>query len=190
MAKETESADSGKTNVITQKDPPSQQLSASSPRRYRNYKSNVFDPADKYVLKHIHQRTPVTFVCYHAEITGIIIHNRVYDLALRDRKKMISKVNVLYLYNPDVHDIVENLRKDDESVCLGIPYRASERNLIADEVLKGYSENHVTLAVTMRNGHTFSGNIHSHGKYSIRLELAENTRVIVMRHSVFNITGT
>ena len=188
MAKRIVVAGTGNGSTITEEDLPSQP-SAVSGRRNPNYKCDVFDPADKYFLRHIQAKTPITFVCYHAEITGIIVHNRIYDLALTDRKKMISKTSVLYLYNPDIQDVLENLRREDESVSLGVPYKAFERNVIPDETLKGHFENHTRVAVTMRNGHVFSGNIHSHGKYSIRLELAENTRVILMRHSVFNITG-
>jgi len=148
------------------------------------------DPSRNYLIKQWRNRSPVTFICYSKPITGQIRSIRKYDLFLHDRTKAVDKAEILYLYKPDVAPSVQKAVRIDPDVAkekLRSLRKKSLRLEIPEATLVKCFEEQRVITVTMRNGHVLVGTIHSYGVFSVRLTIAPETRVILMRHSIYDL---
>ena len=146
------------------------------------------DPSNKYIKKQYIKRNPVLFVCYDEKIEGRITKFDKYNVYLTGKKIPTDKTNIIYLYKSDAIKSLNNTLKIDKNIAndnLQPLFRKKDRLIIPDTFLEKCFQRKKSITVTMRNGHTIKGLIHSYGIFSIRLQLDENSRIIVMKHSVF-----
>jgi len=56
------------------------------------------DPSVRYCLKQLHTGAEVVFVTYTKEIRGVIEKLWRYEIKLKERKKLIDKLRILYCF--------------------------------------------------------------------------------------------
>ena len=150
------------------------------------------DPSFKYLIKQLRAKAEVIFVCYKEEARGVIIRIWKYALKLKG-KKPLSKTSILYFFKPDALEAVKQHVEVNEDVVeekLKPARNLEDRLKIPDEVLKKYFNEKRMITVAMRNGHILQGRIFSYGIFSIRLQIDENNRVVLFRHSIYDLDYT
>ena len=148
------------------------------------------DPSQKYLLKQFRSRSSLTFICYSEEIVGQIEKIERYDLILSGREEFLNKTEIIYLYKSEAAASVQKAVRIDDEVAdqkLTALYKKDKRLDIPESVMAKCIEEKRVITVTMRNGHVLAGRIHSYGIFSIRLTIAQDIRVITMRHSIYDI---
>jgi len=148
------------------------------------------DPSVKYFVKQCRGKENLIFITYNGKLEGVIEKVLKYHLRLKGRKELLHKVHILFLCKPDTSDAVGRVLTFDQEVLdehLEPPVKPSERLEIPPEVLKKCFEEKRPIEVTLRNGYVLRGRLHSYGIFSLRLELEENARVIIMRPSIYDL---
>ena len=148
------------------------------------------DPSQKYLLKQFRSRSSLTFICYSEETVGQIENIKKYDLILSGRDEFLNKTEIIYLYKSDAAASVQKAVRIDDEVAdkkFTALYKKDKRLDIPENILAKCFEEKRVISVTMRNGHVLTGRIHSYGIFSIRLTIAQDIRVITMRHSIYDI---
>ena len=153
-------------------------------------KLKTYDPSNRYFEKQCRLQENLIFITYKGKVEGIIERIQKYNLKLTIDETLILKHEVLYLYKPEaIEAVAKNLKIDD-----GIAKRnlepiitAGERLKIPYWVLRDNFKKKKEVKITLRNGHVFSGKIHMHGVFSIRLQIAKDSRIIIMRPAIHDL---
>jgi len=148
------------------------------------------DPSIKYCLKQLKARSEVVFVTYTKEVRGVIEKIRPYEIKLKERKRLVKKLLILYCFKSDAMDAVKQHVGIDEDVVeekLEPAHKKEERLQIPDELLQKCFDEKRLISVTMRNGHVLKGQIFSLGIFSIRLQIDTKHRVIIFRHGIYDL---
>lgn len=145
------------------------------------------DPSNKYFIKQMLKKHEVIFQLYDKEVRGQITNFKIFDVFLEGLEEPIRKETILYVYKPDSEsEIKAHIIMDEKVVAenLGPAMRPTERLAYDNELPPVLQENKTVLTITMRNGHVFTGKIHTFGPYCIRLDIGKNKRVLLFRHSM------
>lgn len=148
------------------------------------------DPSHKYFVKQCRGKQKLIFITYTGKLEGVIERVLKYHLRVKGRKEPLDKVHILFVCKPDTSDAVGRVLTFDQEVLdehLEPPITPSERLEIPPEVLKKCFEEKRPIAVTLRNGYVLRGRLHSYGIFSLRLEVEENARVIIMRPNIYDL---
>ena len=148
------------------------------------------DPSVKYFLKQCRGKQKLIFITYNGKVEGVIEKVLKYHLRVQGRKESLHKVHILFVCKPDTSDAVGRVLGFDQEVLdehLEPPLQPSERLEIPPEVLQQCVDEKRPIEVTLRNGYVLRGRIHSYGIFSIRLEVGENARVIIMRPNIYDL---
>lgn len=148
------------------------------------------DPSVKYLKKQHKLKENLIFVTYSGKVEGVVEDLQDYTLKLNTQEPEIEKHNILYLYKPEaIEAVAENLKIDEEVAKQNLveppPFR--KRLNIPYWVRKTFKERK-EIKITLRNGHIFSGTVHTHGVFSIRLEIGKDSRVVIMRPNIYDLT--
>ena len=148
------------------------------------------DPSVKYFLKHCRGKEKLIFITYNGKLEGVIEKVLEYELKLQGRDELLSKVQILFVCKPDTSDAVGRGLTFDQEVVeehLEAPIKWSSRLKIPTKILKKWFKEKRPIEVTLRTGYVLRGRLHSYGIFSLRLELEENARVIIMRPSIYDL---
>jgi len=148
------------------------------------------DPSVRYCLKQLHTGAEVVFVTYTKEIRGVIEKLWRYEIKLKERKKLIDKLRILYCFKSDaLYSVKQHVGIDEEvkDERLEPVRKITERLQIPDEILKKCFNEKRSITVTMRNGHVLKGQIFSFGIFSIRLQIDTKHRVVIFRHAIYDL---
>lgn len=151
------------------------------------------DPSNRYFLKQCRLKEPLIFMTYHGKVEGVLEKVLNYALKLQGHDKLLPKVEILFVCKPDTSAAVGRVLTFDQEVLdqhLGVPLHRRERLEIPPETLQTCFDEHRQIEVTLRAGYVLRGRIHSYGIFSIRLELEEAARVIIMRPSIYALDSS
>jgi sRNA-binding regulator protein Hfq len=143
------------------------------------------DPSVRYCLKQLKAGAEVVFITYTKEVRGVIDKIWLYDIKLKERKRLIDKLRILYCFKSDALDSVKQHVGIDEEVKdekLEPVRKITERLQIPDEILKKCFNEKRSITVTMRNGHVLKGQI-----FSIRLQIDKKHRAVIFRHAIYDL---
>ena len=148
------------------------------------------DPSVKYFVKQCQGKEKLIFITYNGKVEGVIEKVLKYHLRVKGRKELLHKVHILFLCKPDASEAVGRVLTFDQEVLdehLEPPIHPSERLEIPPEVVQKCFDEKRPIEVTLRNGYVLRGRIHSYGIFSIRLEVGEDARVIIMRPNIYDL---
>lgn len=156
--------------------------------RHYSVRQTQNDPANRYLFKQLRDKSPVIFICYNGIITGKIQIINDYEIKLIKRKTPVSKLGILYMFKPDTANIVKSSISIDKAISsqrLTIPRMVENRVILPEKDIEDALNNKKTIGIALRNGHVFKGQIHSNGIFSLRLDIGDNKRIVIMKHSIY-----
>jgi sRNA-binding regulator protein Hfq len=146
------------------------------------------DPSNRYLFKQLREKAALVFICYNGIITGKIQTIGDYEVKLIKRKAPIAKLGILYMFKPDAANIVKSsvsINKSIASQKLKLPRLVENRIVLPEHEIEKAFENKLPVGIALRNGHVFKGILHSNGIFSLRLDIGNNKRIVIMKHSIY-----
>lgn len=146
------------------------------------------DPSSRYFLKQCRLKEHLIFITYEGKVEGVIERITKYHLKVKGRRKLLEKLNILFLCKPEASEAVGCVLTIDHEVLgkqLEPPIKKTERLEILDDVLQRCFEEKRQIEVMLRNGYVLRGSIYSYGIFSIRLALDKDSRVVIMRPNIY-----
>jgi len=139
--------------------------------------------ADQYLVKQIQTQTPMVFVGYGRVIACTVKKLWRYDLdlSIKERKRNFHKLDFAVYYKSVDASAVEKLLAFDADSVSGKPSRKlSER----EAVDMGALRTGASVTLTLRTGHTLTGEVRWITAYDIGLTLDNGAKVHCFKHAI------
>lgn len=151
------------------------------------------DPSNWYLYKQYRNKVILFFVLYDKIIRGRITQISKYMLQINNQKKWTNKADIIYVFKPDTAVTVRKKRLINHELTnekLKAPYRKKERAILPEEIIVDACKQKLPVSITLRNGQIFEGIIHSYGIFSVRLQIDDDKRILMMKPSIHSINLT
>lgn len=127
-------------------------------------------------------------------LTARVVENQVYDVRLSTdgrEDNLVPKINILYLYQPDLAgNIKKLLKKKDKKggpVVMNPIYSPKDRFFVKNKTLYPLMKDRQVLFFTLVDGSVIRGRVDGFSRYEIRMLLKGGVPLTLLRHAITDL---